>query len=108
MGVRAFNVTPTAIDLGGTVTISATLESTSATAQKLVVDYTIHYVRRSLATSAKVFKLKTVVLQPAQSVDLVHLRSIRDFTTRRHHPGRHAIDLTINGDIRANGFFDLC
>ena len=107
VSVHAFKITPTAIDLGGTVTISATLGSTSATAQKLVVDYTIHYVKRSSATSAKVFKLKTLVLQPGQSVDLVHRRSIRDFTTRRHHPGRHAIDLTINGDIHANAFFDL-
>lgn len=107
VSVHAFEVTPAAIDLGGTVTISATLDSTSATAQKLVVDYTIHYVKQSSATSAKVFKLKTLVLEPGQSVNLVHRRSIRDFTTRRHHAGRHAIDLTINGDIHANGFFDL-
>jgi 3-methyladenine DNA glycosylase AlkC len=107
VSVQAFKVTPAAIDLGGTVTISATLESTSATAQKLVVDYTIHYVKQTSAISAKVFKLKTLVLEPGQSVDLMHRRSIRDFTTRRHYAGRHAIDLTINGDIRANGFFDL-
>jgi 3-methyladenine DNA glycosylase AlkC len=107
VSVHAFKVMPAAIDLGGTVTISGTLESTSATAQKLVVDYAIHYVKQSSATSAKVFKLKTLVLEPGQSVNFVHRRLIRDFTTRRHYAGRHAIDLTINGDIHANGFFVL-
>lgn len=107
VSVHAFRITPIAIDLGETVTIAATLVSTSSAPQKLVVDYTIHYVKQSSVTSAKVFKFKTLTLQPGQSVNLVHRRSIQDFTTRRHYPGRHAIDLTINGDIRANGHFDL-
>lgn len=105
--VSAFTVTPAALDLGDTVTISATLTSTGATVQTLVVDYTVHYVKKSGATSPKVFKLRTLKLEPGQSVHLVHRQSIRDFTTRRHHAGRHAVDLTINGDRRAQAGFAL-
>jgi len=32
---------------------------------------------------------------------------MRSVTTRRYYPGRHEIDLRINGEVRARAFFEL-
>jgi hypothetical protein len=32
---------------------------------------------------------------------------MRPVTTRRYHAGRHLVDLRINGEVRAEGAFDL-
>jgi 3-methyladenine DNA glycosylase AlkC len=57
--VRAvdFRVEPREVRLGGRVVFSFRLESAARKAQRLVVDYAVHYVRKNGGTSAKVFKL---------------------------------------------------
>ena len=72
-----------------------------------MVDYVVHYVKKSGATSAKVFKLKELTLAPGQTVTLAREQLIRDFTTRVHHPGRHDVEIMVNGERVARAFFDL-
>jgi 3-methyladenine DNA glycosylase AlkC len=105
--VPHFTVTPRAIPLGGRLTLSLQLSSTSARTQRLVVDYAVHYVKKSGATSAKVFKWKDLTLAAGESITLSRSQVVRDFTTRVHHPGRHAVDILINGERLAAAFFDL-
>lgn len=107
VALRDLRVLPEAIALGDTVTVSFTLASRSTKAQKLVVDYAIHYVKNSGATSAKVFKLKTLTLGAGESVSLSRQQAIRDFTTRVHYEGRHEVDILVNGERMGAAFFDL-
>ncbi len=83
------------------------MRSTSARGQRLVVDYAVHYVKRSGATTAKVFKLRTIDLAPREAVKIVHRQTVRDFTTRIHHPGRHSVELLVNGLVLAVDAFVL-
>jgi 3-methyladenine DNA glycosylase AlkC len=108
--VPDFSVTPAVLRLGDTLQVSVTLRSTSAAPsppQRLVVDYTVHYVKAAGHSSAKVFKLKTLDLPAGASVTLQRRQVVRDFTTRVHHPGRHRVEVTVNGDVAAQGWFDL-
>lgn len=105
--VRLFAATPSSVALGGEITIGAQVVSTSAQAQKLVVDYRIHYARAGGKTAAKVFKLKTFELAAGETVSLGIRQTIRDFSTRRHHPGVHALDLLVNGQTMARSEFLL-
>jgi 3-methyladenine DNA glycosylase AlkC len=107
VAVDGFAVSPAQLALGQRLSLSFELASRSAQAQRLVVDYRIHYVKKSGARSAKVFKLKELTLAPGQRVALAHRRQIRDFTTRVHYAGRHALELLVNGACVAQGFFDL-
>lgn len=102
-----FTVAPQSIALGDDITLSIALRSTASREQRLVIDYAVHYVKRSGATSAKVFKLRTIDLPPGELASIAHHQSIRDFTTRTHHPGLHRIDLLVNGRVMAQGAFDL-
>lgn len=92
-----FSATPARIRLGGTLQLAATLTSTASRSQSLIVDYVIHYARAAGRTSAKVFKWKQLDLAKGETVTLTKRQVIRDFTTRRHHPGRHVVELQVNG-----------
>ena len=101
-------VSPRRIRLGDTIVFTAKLVSDSSRVQPLIVDYVVHYVRASGRASAKVFKWTALDLAPGESVGLTKRQTIRDFTTRRHHPGRHRIELQINGRRLAETAFTLC
>lgn len=105
--VDAFTVTPSALKLGGSVKIAARLTSTATELQKLVIDYAIHYVKKAGGTSKKVFKWKEITLAPGAVSELGITRAIRDFTTRVHYPGRHPVELILNGEVIATGSFEL-
>ena len=105
--VENFSVTPSSLKLGGAVKISARLVSTASSPQKLVIDYAVHYVKKAGGTSKKVFKWKEVTLDPGRTLELAINRAIRDFTTRVHYAGRHAVELIVNGEVLAEGAFEL-
>ena len=105
--VHDFRVRPREVRLGERIALEFRLESTSTRAQRVVVDYTIHYVKKSGETSAKVFKLKELTLQAGESVQISREQTIRDFTTRVHHAGRHEVEIMVNGEKLAKDFFEL-
>jgi 3-methyladenine DNA glycosylase AlkC len=102
-----FSVSPHRIRLGDELTLSCAITSTAHAAQRLVIDYTIHYVKQSGAASAKVFKWKEITLAPGETLQLVRRQRIRDFTTRKHHAGEHRVHLMANGEMVAEGAFHL-
>jgi 3-methyladenine DNA glycosylase AlkC len=105
--VEIFSVTPAMLKLGGAVDITAKLSSTGSAPQKLLIDYAVHYVKKAGGTSKKVFKWKELTLAPNASFELAITRAIRDFTTRTHYPGRHSVELIVNGEVLARASFDL-
>ncbi len=105
--IDAFRVEPARIRLGEELGLALELVSTSPKPQRLVVDYLVHYARPSGLASEKVFKWKELELGPGESVKLAKRQTIRDFSTRRHHPGRHKVELQINGERLAEGEFVL-
>ena len=102
-----FKVSPARIALGGALTLTARLTSTHRRSQSLIVDYVVHYARSGGAAAEKVFKWKQLTLEPGETVVLSKRQVIRDFSTRRHHAGRHRVELQINGRRLAAGAFSL-
>lgn len=107
VNVAAFRLEPALLRLGDRLRIAAELVSMGTGTQRLVVDYRIHYARPGGKASGKVFKLKTVDLSPGARINLDFSQIIRDFSTRRHYPGIHRVELIINGAVRAEGAFNL-
>ncbi|MDR1284460.1 MAG: DNA alkylation repair protein [Opitutaceae bacterium] len=105
--VSDFRVEPRRVALGGRIALSFRLESTARRGQRLVVDYAIHYVKKSGGASPKVFKLKELTLGPGETAAITRGQSIRDFTTRTHHPGLHAVEILVNGESLARSGFHL-
>lgn len=97
VSVRAVEVAPARPRLGEGVEVRFELASTGRTAQDLLVDYAVHFVKANGSRRPKVFKLRRLALPPRGSVHLRARLSFVDLTTRKHYPGRHAIDLLVNG-----------
>lgn len=98
---------PKRLRLGDTLRLRARIDSQSETIQQLIVDYVIHYQRPNGRISRKVFKWKGLDLHPGTHVRLAKSQRIQDFTTRKHHAGRHMIDLQVNGVTKASTEFTL-
>jgi 3-methyladenine DNA glycosylase AlkC len=98
---------PPRVILGDRLTLSATLTSTSPRPQRLAVDYVIHYVKAGGTTAEKVFKWTELDLPPHGTIELTKSQVIRDFTTRRHYPGKHSVELQVNGARLASSAFHL-
>ncbi|MBP7948559.1 MAG: DNA alkylation repair protein [Verrucomicrobiales bacterium] len=103
----SLTVRPEALILGGTLVLSATLQSTAARTQKLAVDYAVHYVRPGGAIFRKVFKWREVELPAGGALSLTKQQVFRDMSARRHHDGRHLVELQINGQPLAQHSFIL-
>jgi 3-methyladenine DNA glycosylase AlkC len=102
----SLKVGPARLALSGTLELTARLVSSHAHAQSLIVDYVVHYARPGGTSMEKVFKWKQLSLAAGEIVTLRKRQVIRDFTTRRHHPGRHRLELQINGRrLAADGFY---
>ena len=53
------------------------------------------------------FKLRELVLPPGGRVRLDGRVSFADMTTRRHRPGRHQVDVLVNGVRYTLGEFEV-
>jgi 3-methyladenine DNA glycosylase AlkC len=100
-------VSPRTLAVGESLQLTLQLQSSAARAQLLVIDYAVHHVKASGATTPKVFKGWTLQLGAHQQLTLHKRHSMRAVTTRRYHPGRHELDLRINGQVLARAFFQL-
>ena len=104
---RDLRVHPSRVRVGDSLEISFTLASTSLAAQKLVVDYVIHYRKANGDQAPKVFKLKTFELPGSTEVRLTKRHSLKPITTRVYYPGAHRVGIQVNGRIVAEGRWQL-
>lgn len=88
---------PRRVSIGGRTRIEVTLRSTSARAQSLVVDLAVHFVKARGKTGEKVFKVATATLAPREVMTFGKNVSLAVHTTRKPNPGRHHVELLVNG-----------
>jgi 3-methyladenine DNA glycosylase AlkC len=98
---------PKRVAIGGHVVVNFVLRSTSRTSQDLLVDLAVHFVKASGNGSPKVFKLKRVELPARGRVELAMKVSLAVHTTRKPRPGRHDVDVVVNGEAMRAGAFDV-
>jgi hypothetical protein len=88
---------PARVRIGDKVRVSVDVTSRSRRLQPLSVDLSVGYVKADGSRRPKVFKVSVVDLSPRRSVALSKVLSFAQHTTRRHFPGRHTMDVVING-----------
>lgn len=106
-GEATLAVSPRRAAVGEAVALAVSLASSSDRAQSLVVDYVVHHVRANGGSSPKVFKGWRLELGPGESRVLRKSHSLRPVTTRRYYPGRHRVELQVNGRVLAETAFTL-
>lgn len=92
--------------IGDTVTFSFDLEVKSKTEKKVRLEYIVHFVKKNKKTSPKVFQLKEVTFNPGvYSVE--KKQSFKDVSTRTHLPGKHLIEIKVNGEVKDSVVVEL-
>lgn len=107
VAVEKVRITPRRPAIGSAVTLTFEIASRAVRVQRLLVDLRVHYVKANGTTSPKVFKLKALDLAPRGAVPFSKRLSLAQLTTRRHHPGKHVMELIVNGYAHPLGEFDL-
>ena len=100
------SITPQQPKIGGSVTVSFTLVNQSRSAQRVMADLVVHFVK-ARGTGAKTFKLKALELPPRASRRLSKKIGLKQLTTRKHYPGVHSVEALLNGARRKLGSFSL-
>jgi 3-methyladenine DNA glycosylase AlkC len=98
---------PPRVAIGERVAMTFTLRSKARKAQDLLVDVAIHFVKARGHAAPKVFKLTRLLLPPRGGAELRATFSLAVHTTRVPQPGRHAVDVIVNGQAMRAGSFQV-
>ncbi|WP_241028237.1 hypothetical protein [Streptomyces verrucosisporus] len=105
--VPRLSVTPGTVAVGGALLTDLDIVNTDDRAHYVTVDYVVHHVRGNGRGIPKVFKLTVLGLAPGERRSLRKAHSVREIRTRGYYPGEHAVDIQVNGLVKATGRFVL-
>jgi 3-methyladenine DNA glycosylase AlkC len=105
--VEDFSVGRKRVAIGESQTLRLALASTARAAQRLVVDFAVHFHKADGSLRPKVFKWLVSDLAPGACLGREKTVAFRPLTTRRLHPGPHRVDLRVNGRVLAEAAFAL-
>ncbi|MBT1707045.1 DNA alkylation repair protein [Fulvivirgaceae bacterium PWU5] len=97
----------TTIQLNDNLQFAFEITSEKTKAQKLMIDYRIHYVKKTGVQLPKVFKLKEIELAPGETIHISKKQRFQDFTTRTLHAGTHVLEVMVNGKVVLSKKFEL-
>ena len=100
-------IAPRRVAIGGRVVVKFILRSRSSKAQQLLVDLAVHFVKANGRATPKVFKVTRVRLPARGDVACSTSVSLAVHTTRKPQPGRHAVDVVVNGKPISIGAFQV-
>ncbi|WP_149181266.1 DNA alkylation repair protein [Streptomyces sp. TRM49041] len=95
------------IKVGDHLVFDYAVTNTGDRTVEVVIDYVIHHMKANGTRTPKVFKLTTRALAPGEQWSATRRHSFRPITTRRYHPGVHAVQLQVNGRPRGEASFTL-
>lgn len=94
------------INRGDSIGFSCSI-SGGKTAQNLVVDYVIYFMKANGKLAPKVFKLKNIALAAKETIVITKQHSFKPITTRRYYAGQHQLAIHVNGQQVARTDFFL-
>ncbi len=75
--------------------------------QNWIIDYCVYFNKANNKPNGKVFKWKKLNIVHNQIINLQTNYDFKAITTRKYYPGKHRIEVIINGKTVANAGFDL-
>lgn len=107
VAIKNFSLNKSRLRLNDVLVFQFDLVSQKKTDQRLMVDYRIHYSKKSGVQLPKVFKLKEMDLKPGETIVIKKQQRFQDFTTRKLHSGMHVLEIVINGRVIAKKKFEF-
>ncbi len=107
LAIDEIRITPKRAVIGGKLSLRFRVSNPGKRRQRALVDLRVHYVKANGSANAKVFKLTTVDLAPGEGIEVGKAISLAQMSTRRHYPGKHRVEVMINGVVSPLGDFSL-
>jgi len=92
---------------GNALEFALSVSSASDHDQPLMIDYVIHHQKANGKTSPKVFKWRTTTLQANKLLTSTKKHTIKKISTRVYYPGRHKVEVMVNGVSVGSADFNL-
>lgn len=105
--VSKLNLEKSKFKIGDSIKFGFQLESLAKRNQRMVVDYIVHFMKANGQTTPKVFKLKSFELPAGQMLTIDKRHSLKKITTRRYYPGKHALEIQVNGVVHVRAEWSL-
>ena len=99
-------VTPV-VRLGGKLEFAITLHSEARKSPPLIIDFVIHPLKANGTTRPKVFKWKNIELAAGEDLSISKRHPMKKITTRVYYPGKHELEIQINGESFGRVTFEL-
>ncbi len=93
--------------VGGTARVSFTVTSNERERVPIMVDLAVWYLKDNGSQSAKVFKLKTLDIDPGASAEISRKITFEQLSTRRVYAGPHGVEVQVNGPARGRLDFEV-
>ncbi len=97
----------TTIHMGDDLQFEFKITSTTSQSQWLMIDYLVHHMRANGQLTPKVFKLSKKEIGAGETVHVRKKHGFQEVTTRRYYPGKHKLEIQINGCIFSSIEFEL-
>jgi 3-methyladenine DNA glycosylase AlkC len=107
VSIKHFSISNPLVRLNDSLQFQFDLVSEKTTSQALMIDYRIHYFKKSGAQLPKVFKLKEITLKPGEVVSIAKKQRFQDFTTRKLFSGVHVLEIVVNGEVMKRKQFEF-
>lgn len=104
--IEGFQI-PARVTLGDDAPFSFEVCATAKRPQSLVIDLVVHFVKANGKSSPKVFKVARRTLAQRERVSLSGRIRTAAMSTRTHYPGKHDLEVQVNGHRFAAGSFQL-
>jgi len=104
--VKSFTLSSETIMIGESLVFSFEIEAHED--EGLIVDYIVHFKTKSGKHNPKVHKLKKLLLRKNETMQISKKHYFKaGMTTRKLYPGKHKLELQINGKVYAGENFNL-
>ena len=107
ISVPKLKVNTPKVKIGEDLKFSFDILSRDKSDSNIRVEYAIDYMKSNGKHSTKVFKITENKYPLGEPTTLERKQSFKDFTTRKHYPGTHAVAIIINGVEKAKQSFEV-
>lgn len=100
-------VEPATVTIGDEITLTFVLQLQDDAPVEAIVDYRVHHAGANGARRPRVFKLARRALEPGTPEELTRRHAFKPVSIRRIYPGRHTIDVWVNGKVLGSADVDV-
>ena len=95
------------LKIGESQSFNFVLENKSNKNHQVIIKYAVHLVRKNGSTNTKVFELTSSPISANSKQSFTKKQSFKPVSVRKYYPGKHQIDIIVNGLVKGNFSFEL-